>query len=143
MTTAKRTRILIVEDNPDISELLVIRLGLAGYATCKAKDSEQAFNMLASFKPHGVLLDIGLPGRDGFAVLQAMQENVKWRDIPVLMLTARQAMGDIKMALSLGAKDYVSKPFDDQKLLLRIARMLGASGASKIKPEQTSYVWKN
>lgn len=143
MSNANRTRILIVEDNPDISELLVIRLGLAGYATCKAKDAEQAFDMLASFKPHGVLLDIGLPGRDGFAVLKAMQENIKWRDVPVLMLTARQAMGDIKMALSLGAKDYVAKPFDDQKLLLRIARMLGATGAAKIKPEQTSYVWKN
>jgi DNA-binding response OmpR family regulator len=143
MSIANRTRILIVEDNPDISELLVIRLGLAGYATCKAKDSDQAFNVLPTFKPHGVLLDIGLPGRDGFAVLQAMQDNIKWRDIPVLMLTARQAMGDIKMALALGAKDYVSKPFDDQKLLLRIARMLGASGASKIKPEQKSYVWKN
>ncbi len=72
-----------------------------------------------------MLLDIGLPGRDGFTVLQTMKMHAKTREIPVLMLTARQGMGDIKLALSLGARDYVTKPFDDQKLLFRIARLLG------------------
>lgn len=135
-----RRRILIVEDNPDIAELLVIRLGLAGYVTCKAKDADIAMNAVGDFKPHGILLDIGLPGRDGFSFLQGLKATVQYRDIPVLMLTARQAMGDIKLAMSLGAKDYVSKPFDDQKLLFRIARMLGDQVAKPTKADRT-YVW--
>ncbi len=141
-TNAKgsRRRILIVEDNPDIAELLVIRLGLAGYATCKAKDADTAMKAVGDFKPHGILLDIGLPGRDGFSLLQGLKATVPYRDIPVLMLTARQAMGDIKLAMSLGAKDYVAKPFDDQKLLLRIARMLNEPVAKPTQADRT-YVW--
>ncbi len=135
-----RRRIMIVEDNPDIAELLVIRLGLAGYNTLKAKDAEVAMANLGEFQPQGILLDIGLPGRDGFSFLQAIKSSDKYRSIPVLMLTARQAMGDIQMALSLGAKDYVSKPFDDQKLLFRIARMLGDKVAPPTAEERT-YVW--
>ncbi len=135
-----RRRILIVEDNPDIAELLVIRLGLAGYMTCKAKDADSAMDAVGTFKPDAILLDIGLPGRDGFSVLQTLKDTVKYRDIPVLMLTARQAMGDIQTALSLGAKDYVAKPFDDQKLLFRIKRMLGDQVAKPTAADRT-YVW--
>ncbi|MEI9904209.1 MAG: response regulator [Asticcacaulis sp.] len=123
--TSERRRILIVEDNPDIAELLVVRLDLAGYMTCKTKDADSAISAVFGFKPNGILLDIGLPGRDGFVVLQTLKMHSKTRDIPVLMLTARQGMGDIRLALALGAKDYVTKPFDDQKLLFRIARMMG------------------
>ncbi len=133
-------RILIVEDNPDIAELVSIRLGLAGYTTCKAKDTDTAMRLVGEFKPHGILLDIGLPGRDGFSFLQGLKAIVPYQNIPVLMLTARQAMGDIKMAMSLGAKDYVAKPFDDHKLLFRIARMLGDQVAKPTAKDRT-YVW--
>ena len=141
MTNTQR-RILIVEDNPDIAELVSIRLGLAGYLTCKAKDADSAMKLVGEFNPHGILLDIGLPGRDGFSFLQGLKATVRYRDIPVLMLTARQAMGDIQMAMSLGAKDYVSKPFDDHKLLFRISRMLGDQVAKPTAKERT-YVWGN
>lgn len=133
-------RILIVEDNPDIAELVSIRLGLAGYTTCKAKDADSAMRLVGEFKPHGILLDIGLPGRDGFSFLQSLKSTVQYQNIPVLMLTARQAMGDIQMAMSLGAKDYVAKPFDDHKLLFRIARMLGDQVAKPTARERI-YVW--
>jgi len=126
MQTNKR-RILIVEDNPDIAELLTIRLELAGYSTCKAHDGASGIGAVYAYKPHAVLLDIGLPDHDGFAVLKAIKDDAKTRDIPVLMLTARQGMGDIQAALKLGAKDYVTKPFDDRKLLIRVARLLGES----------------
>jgi DNA-binding response OmpR family regulator len=139
MTDSTR-RILIVEDNPDIAELISIRLGLAGYTTCKAKDADMAMQLVGEFNPHGILLDIGLPGRDGFSFLQGLKATVRYKDIPVLMLTARQAMGDIQMALSLGAKDYVAKPFDDHKLLFRIARMLGDQVAKPTAQERT-VVW--
>lgn len=139
MSTNSR-RILIVEDNPDIAELVAIRLGLAGYTTCKAKDADTAMRLVGEFRPHGILLDIGLPGRDGFSFLQGLKATVKYQDIPVLMLTARQAMGDIQLAMSLGAKDYVAKPFDDRKLLFRVARLLGEQVARPTAQERT-YVW--
>ena len=139
MNTIDKRRILIVEDNHDIAELLVIRLELAGYMTCVARNVDNALSSVFSFKPAGILLDIGLPDGDGFAVLKALKSGVKTRDIPVLMLTARQAMGDIQRALALGAQDYVTKPFDDQKLLQRIARLLGLP-IPKIRVEKTIYM---
>lgn len=123
--TPNKHRLLIVEDNYDIADLLVIRLGLAGYLTFVARNVDQALAAIYTFRPTGVLLDIGLPDGDGFQVLKAFKSAIKTRDIPVLMLTARQQMTDIRKALDLGAQDYVTKPFDDQKLLQRVARLLG------------------
>jgi DNA-binding response OmpR family regulator len=135
MKTGKR-RILIVEDNIDISDLLVIRLEIAGYATCVAGSGTAALSEIEHFRPHGILLDIGLPGGDGFEILAALRKQKN--PAPVLMLTARQSMEDIKKALALGAKDYVTKPFDDKKLLLRVARLLG--GITKPNTEKTAYI---
>jgi DNA-binding response OmpR family regulator len=136
-TNSGKRRILIVEDNQDISDLLVIRLEIAGYATAVASHAAQGLKLVESFKPHGILLDIGLPDGDGFGVLEGLK-FVSREPIPVLMLTARQSMDDIKKALALGARDYVTKPFDDQKLLLRVARLLG--GITKTTSEKTAYI---
>jgi len=133
-------RLLIVEDNADIAELLSLRLGMAGYATDRAADAEMAAQMLDVVRPDAILLDIGLPGRDGLSFLQSIKANPKYRNIPVLMLTARQAMGDIQIAMKLGARDYVAKPFEDRKLLFRIARMLGDQVAAPTAAQRT-VVW--
>jgi DNA-binding response OmpR family regulator len=135
-----KRRILIIEDNTDIAELLTIRLELAGYATCKTRDAASGIGAVFAYKPHAILLDIGLPDHDGFSVLKAIKADPKTRDIPVLMLTARQAMGDIQTALKLGAKDYVTKPFDDRKLLIRVARLLGESVARPTS-DDTHQIW--
>ena len=135
-----KRRILIIEDNPDIAELLTIRLELAGYATCKTRDGASGIGAVYAYKPHAVLLDIGLPDHDGFSVLKTIKEDAKTRDIPVLMLTARQGMGDIQAALQLGAKDYVTKPFDDRKLLIRVARLLGES-VPRPSAADTHRIW--
>jgi len=135
---AGKRRILIVEDNTDISDLLVIRLEIAGYSTCVAASATEALTAVDNFRPHGILLDIGLPGGDGFDVLKSLNMRKGLPAIPVLMLTARQAMDDIRKALALGAKDYVTKPFDDQKLLLRVARLLG--GITRPAAQKTMYL---
>ena len=79
-----------------------------------------------AFKPNAILLDIGLGGgADGFEILRILKSGSKTGDIPVLMLTARQALTDIRRAIEMGARDYVTKPFDDRKLLMRVAKLLG------------------
>jgi DNA-binding response OmpR family regulator len=135
-----KRRILIIEDNADIADLLTIRLELAGYSTCKARDGASGIGAVYAYKPHAVLLDIGLPDHNGFSVLKTIKSDATTRDIPVLMLTARQGMGDIQTALQLGAKDYVTKPFDDRKLLIRVARLLGES-VPRPSPRDTHQVW--
>jgi DNA-binding response OmpR family regulator len=135
-----KRRILIIEDNIDIAELLTIRLELAGYSTCKTSDGASGIGAVYAYKPHAILLDIGLPDHDGFSVLRTLKGDSRTAHIPVLMLTARQAMGDIQAALTLGAKDYVTKPFDDRKLLIRIARMLGES-VPRPTAEDTHRIW--
>jgi DNA-binding response OmpR family regulator len=135
-----KRRILLIEDNPDIAELLTIRLELAGYETRKARDGASGIGAVYAYKPHAILLDIGLPDYDGFTVLRTVKGDSRTAHIPVLMLTARQAMGDIQEALRLGAKDYVTKPFDDRKLMIRLARLLGES-VPRPSREDRHKVW--
>jgi two-component system OmpR family response regulator len=116
--------VFIAEDDNTILELLRIRLGVAGYATLYARDGIAAIAGIGNSLPNAVVLDIGLPKCDGFEVLQALRANVRTRNIPVLVLTARHDASDVQRAIACGAQDYLAKPFDDQKLLARVARLL-------------------
>jgi DNA-binding response OmpR family regulator len=133
-------KVLIVEDSADIAELLSVRLGMAGYMPLIANDGETALKVLRVEAMDAILLDIGLPGRDGFFVLQNVKSTPALRDIPVIMLTARQAAGDIKLAISLGACDYIAKPFDHENLVFRIERALGKKVA-KPQPKDRTRDW--
>lgn len=84
-----------------------------------------AVQAMNDFRPDGVILDINMPGLDGFGVLEAKQERAPIREIPVLMLTARHAADDVRRALALGASDYLAKPFDDRQMLIRVRRLVG------------------
>ena len=136
----RNLRIFIAEDDPAILELLRVRLELAGYATFFARDGEAAIDGICNVKPDCVILDIGLPKQDGFAVLRTLRSHNSTRSIPVLMLTARNDAADVKQALAGGAQDYLAKPFDDQNLLARVARLLGKKVAAA--PRNTSQVWE-
>jgi two-component system OmpR family response regulator len=83
--------------------------------------------------PDGVVLDINMPGMDGFGVLEVIRSDVKLRHVRVLVLTARHAAEDVKRALSLGAKDFLTKPFNDGQLTARVARLLRAPIAAPAK----------
>lgn len=117
-------RIFIAEDDPGIVELLTARLEAAGYETRSAKNGWRALEGIQAMVPNAVLLDINMPGMDGFAVLTALRQARHLSTIPVLMLTARGAREDVAKAIGLGAKDYLTKPFDDQELLGRVARLV-------------------
>jgi two-component system OmpR family response regulator len=121
-------RILIVDDDEHLLELLTIRLNLAGYSTYTAKDGLQALRRVHEVQPEGMVLDINMPRVDGFEVLDALARSRRLSNIPVLVLTARNRPEDVKMAVQLGAKDYLTKPFEDRQLLRRIARLTRRSG---------------
>jgi DNA-binding response OmpR family regulator len=130
-------RILVVEDDAGIRDLIRTRLNAAGYDTHIAKDGVEAMNRIGELRPNGVVLDINMPNMDGFSVLQAMRDSPSRRPCaPVLVLTARHDAADVRRAVSLGAKDYLTKPFSDSQLLARVARLLRAPIAAPPKLEQ-------
>jgi DNA-binding response OmpR family regulator len=117
-------RIFIAEDDAGILDLVRARLEIAGYAVSYARDGAAAISGIINDLPDAVILDIGLPSRNGFEVLHSIRANRRAQDIPVLMLTARHDSSDVQKAIAAGAQDYLAKPFDDQKLLVRVNRLL-------------------
>ena len=117
-------RVLIVEDDPAIRDLLHTRLSLAGYRSQHVSSGWTAMQVMQDFRPDAVILDINMPGLDGFGVLETKRARGAIRDIPVMVLTARNAADDIRKALALGAKDYLAKPFEDQQMLMRVRRLV-------------------
>ena len=118
------TPILIVEDDPLIGEVLMLRLESVGYRATWVKDGAEALNRIGQVKPQLVVLDLGLPVVDGFQVLTILRRNPLYRDLPVIVLTARHSADDVKKAVTLGASDYLGKPFDAEVLQRRIERLL-------------------
>lgn len=112
--------IMIVEDEKPISNLIALSLKKAGYHCECAYDGLEALDMLESYYPDLILLDIMLPGADGFEIL----EYVKPLEIPVIFLTARGELSDRVNGLRYGAEDYIVKPFEIMELLARIEVVL-------------------
>ena len=104
-------RILVVEDEPDIVEVVSYNLRQAGMAVEAAEDGEAALEMAEQSQPNLIILDLMLPGIDGLEVCRLLKQRVSVRDIPVLMLTSKAEEVDRIVGLELGADDYVVKPF--------------------------------
>jgi len=114
-------RVLVVEDDAEIAQAVQRSLRLEGYEVRIAPDGEKALADARSYVPDLVLLDLGLPGVDGLDVAKQMRED---GDVPILMLTARDAVESRVEGLDSGADDYLVKPFDRQELLARIRALL-------------------
>ncbi|TDQ52898.1 two-component system OmpR family response regulator [Actinorugispora endophytica] len=119
---------LIVEDEPNILELLTASLRLSGFTTRGAACGDAAAHALDSFTPDIALLDVMLPDRDGFAVAGELRAAVP--GLPVLFLTARAGVADRVAGLRAGADDYVTKPFSLEEVVLRINAILRRTGTS-------------
>ncbi len=113
-------KILIVDDEPSIVSMLTMHLRLAGHSCLPAADAEQARAVLQSDAPDVALLDVMLPGEDGFT----LSGDLLRRKIPVIFLTAKTAVQDRVYGLRLGAEDYILKPFEPAELLARIEVIL-------------------
>ena len=118
-------RILVVDDDTDIRALLRELLERRGFSVTEAADGRQALQELYGGRPDLVLLDVGMPGMDGWTTLERIREL---SDVPVVMLTARSAELEKTRGLRAGADDYVTKPFGRQELLARIEGLLRRSG---------------
>jgi DNA-binding response OmpR family regulator len=114
--------ILLIEDTPEIVETLRDHLEHHGYATSVATRAAQAVALVVSERPDLVILDLGLPDRDGYTVLEQIRE--RGIRTPVLILSARRDEADKVRGLLLGADDYVTKPFGTMELLARVAAIL-------------------
>lgn len=126
--------ILIVEDEADIRELLVFNLQREGYATLEAGDGLDGLEQARSRQPDLILLDVMLPGMDGFNVCRELERDPTTSGIPVIMLTARGEEVDRVVGLELGADDYVVKPFSVRELILRIRAILRRQAAAAAAP---------
>jgi len=120
-------RILIVEDERDIADLIAFNLERAGYGTLKAHDGIQGASLAIQEQPDLVILDLMLPGKDGYAVFKEIRRDSRTRDTPVIMLTARAQTEDRIQGLEAGADDYLTKPFSPKELLLRVSAILKRS----------------
>src|SRR5262249_27344872 len=125
ISDTKQSRLLVVEDDADTRELLRELLRRAGFSVAEAPDGGTGRRQLYSTRPDLVILDISLPGLDGWKTLERIRDL---SDVPVLMLTAHSLELERVRALKAGADDYVTKPFGRQELLARIEALLRRSG---------------
>ncbi|MFF0203200.1 response regulator [Streptomyces sp. NPDC005017] len=128
------TRVLVVEDDPQLVRALVINLQARQYGVDAAPDGTTALRLAAARQPDVVLLDLGLPDMDGVDVIRALRG---WTRVPILVLSARQASDEKVAALDAGADDYVTKPFSMDELLARLRAAVRRTEAAPLGPETT------
>ena len=123
-----QSKILVVEDDHDIAQLLAITMKKAGYEVAVTENGYEALNSIRRHPPDLVILDLMIPGIDGFEVCKEMKRDPKTGAVPVLIVTARGEEIDRIIGLELGADDYVVKPFSPRELLLRVRAILRRAG---------------
>lgn len=123
-------QIVIVEDDEDISDLVAFNLQRQGWMVHQAYTGPEGLETVRTHLPDLVVMDIMLPGCDGFDVYRAMKENPATADIPVLFLTARAQLEDRLTGLRLGADDYMTKPFSPKELVLRVRNIMKRTDAA-------------
>jgi len=126
---AKRNRILIVEDEESLLKLESIILTSKGYQVTGCSDGASALDEIARNPPDLVILDIMLPGMDGFEVCRRIRSHPESSRVPVIMLSARKNSQDIERGTQAGAEAYITKPFKSAQLISTIEQILSSSGA--------------
>jgi DNA-binding response OmpR family regulator len=117
-------RVLVVEDDPDIAELVVRYLDKAGYSTMRVSSGRDALDSVRTKPPDLMVLDLMLPHVDGLEVCRLLRANEKTAGIPIIMLTARADESERIVGLEIGADDYLAKPFSPNELVARIKALL-------------------
>jgi two-component system phosphate regulon response regulator PhoB len=119
--------VLVVDDEPDVCDLVSFNLQRAGMTTIIANNGLEAVRIAKAEEPSGIVLDLMLPGLNGFNVFKELRLDSRTKGIPILMLTAKAQLGDIIAGLEHGADDYLTKPFSPKELVLRVQALLRRS----------------
>ena len=129
---AEKQRVLIVDDDANIAELISLYLIKECYETLIVNDGEEALRVFPEFKPNIILLDLMLPGIDGYQVCRELRMTSQ---VPIIMLSAKGEIFDKVLGLELGADDYMIKPFDSKELVARVKAVLRRYKAAPVLPE--------
>jgi DNA-binding response OmpR family regulator len=124
LTNMNRTKILVVDDEPDALELIGFNLKGAGYEVITAEDGNSALRKARARKPDLILLDLMIPEVDGLEVCKILRRDPETSGIPIIMVTAKAAEFDRVLGLELGANDYITKPFSPRELVLRVKNLV-------------------
>ena len=119
--------ILIVDDEPNIVVPLQFLMEQNGYSVIVAQSGEEALEAVSKYRPALILLDIMLPGIDGFEVCEIVKLNPEWKDIKIIFLTAKGRDVDIAKGMVLGADEYITKPFSNKQIVESVKRLLEES----------------
>lgn len=120
--------ILVVEDEPNIVLSLQFLMKKAGFEVRVANDGEEALSLVQERAPDLILLDVMIPKRDGFDVCQTIRANPDWKDVYIILLTAKGREVDREKGIALGANDYVTKPFSTRDLTEKVKLILDGTG---------------
>ncbi len=124
-------RVLVVDDEADITELLTYNFRDAGYEVLTASDGMAAVSAAQRWLPEAIVLDLNLPGLDGFAVCEMLRVLPSTRDIPILMLTAFATEQSRRLGLQIGANDYLTKPFSPRDVVARVGELVKQTGTER------------
>lgn len=130
-------RVLVVDDEPDITALVAYHLAKSGYRVSTATNGTDALRAAREERPDVVILDLMLPGTSGYDVLSELRQREETQDVGVILLTARREETDRIRGLSLGADDYLVKPFSPQELTLRVNAILRRMGSPAVSAGST------
>jgi two-component system alkaline phosphatase synthesis response regulator PhoP len=123
-------KVLIIEDEPDIRELVRYNLEQEGFRVVEAGDGERGLDLVRSERPALLVLDLMLPGIDGVQLCRMLREQAETANLPIVMLTARATEIDRVLGLEMGADDYVTKPFSPRELVARVRAVLRRASAA-------------
>jgi two-component system OmpR family response regulator len=137
VTNGSPYRVLVVDDEPNIVDVVSMALRFQGFTVETAGSGQEAIAGVASFRPHLMVLDVMLPDMEGFEVAQRL--GAQRADVPIVFLTARDATEDKVRGLTTGGDDYVTKPFSLEELVARIRTVLRRTGAAEPETSRLSF----
>lgn len=138
LETSQMNKILVVDDEEDVRDLVAFNLQRNGMETIFAKDGIEAVDVATAEIPDLIVLDLMLPGRNGFQVFKELRLDSRTNSIPILILTAKAQLDDVISGLELGADDYLTKPFSPKEMVLRVQALLRRSKPSVSRSEVKS-----
>jgi CheY-like chemotaxis protein len=126
-----KASVLVIDDDRDLRATVEMRFRSAGFEVFQAADGEEGLALAAKVQPTAIILDVNMPGIDGFETCRRLRKGRRTRDIPVIMLTACKRVGELEEGLEAGADTYLTKPFDGAELVEEIKQIVASRGGAR------------